>query len=68
MIADTEIFGVLLNVELITSVLALVLTFALHRMLVFFGLHRRIWHPALFETSLFVILWGAITYVSLTFT
>jgi hypothetical protein len=62
--ADTEIFGVLLNAELITSAIALALTFVLHRGLVFLGLHRLIWHPALFETALFVILWSSLNYLS----
>ncbi len=62
MIADTELWGVLVNAELITSAIALVLTFFLHRVLVSLGFHRLIWHPALFEASLFVILCGVINY------
>jgi hypothetical protein len=58
--SDTEIFGVYVNSEFITSLFALILTFALHRILVFFGLNRRVWHQALFETALFVIIWGAV--------
>jgi len=62
---ETAIFGVLINAEFITSFFALVLTFAVHRVLIFFGLHRRIWHPALFETALFIILWGLIMHFSI---
>ena len=64
MTAEIELFGVFLNVELITSVIALALTFAVHRVLGWLGLYRLIWHPALFETALFVILWGVLLYLS----
>ena len=60
MMGETEIFGIYLNSELITSLIALILTFAAHRLLVLLGLHRRIWHQALFDTSLFVIIWGVV--------
>ncbi len=56
--SDIELFGVYVNSEFVTSLLALILTFALHRILVFFGLNRRVWHQALFETAAFVIVWG----------
>ena len=60
MIGETEIFGIYLNSELITSLIALILTFAVHRLLVLLGLHRRVWHQALFDTALFVILWAVV--------
>jgi len=60
MMGETELFGVYLNAELITSLLALILTWGLHRLLVWRGLHRHIWHLALFETALFFIAWGAV--------
>ena len=60
MMGESEFFGVYLNSELVTSIIALFLTFLLYRLLVFFGLHRRVWHQALFETALFVILWGVV--------
>ncbi|WP_283744725.1 DUF1656 domain-containing protein [Sideroxydans sp. CL21] len=58
--SDAEIFGIYLNSEFVTSVIALILTFALHRIVVLFGLNRRVWHQALFETALFVIIWGVV--------
>ena len=60
MISETELFGIYLNSELITSLIALILTFAVHRLLVLLGLHRHIWHQALFETALFLILWDVV--------
>ena len=58
--SETEILGVYVNSEFITSLLALILTFALHRILVFFGWNRRVWHQALFEMAIFVIVWGLV--------
>jgi len=63
MMGETELFGLYLNAELITSLLALVLTWVLHRLLVWRGFHRHIWHLALFETALFFIVWGGILAV-----
>ena len=60
MIGESEIFGVYLNAQLVTSLIALVLTFAVHRVLVFLGFQRHIWHRPLFEIALFIILWGVV--------
>jgi protein AaeX len=60
MMGETELFGVYLNAELMTSMLALIFTWAFHRLLVWLGFHRHIWHLALFETALFFIVWGAV--------
>ena len=66
MMGETEIFGIYLNSELITSLIALILTFVAHRLLVLLGLYRRVWHQALFDTSLFVILWGVVLNLSIS--
>lgn len=60
MMGETEVLGVYLNSELITSLIALILTFVVHRILMFFSFYRHVWHRALFETALFVILWGVV--------
>ncbi|MDD3610477.1 MAG: DUF1656 domain-containing protein [Halothiobacillaceae bacterium] len=63
MMGETELFGVYLNAELVTCCWALLLTWAVHRLLVWLGAHRHIWHLALFETALFFIVWGAVLVV-----
>ena len=63
---ETEFFGIYLNSELVTSLVALMLTFVVHRLLVLSGLHRRVWHQALFDTALFIILWGVVLNFSIT--
>lgn len=60
MIGETEVFGIYLSSELVSSMAALALTVVLHRILVHTGLYRRVWHQALFESALFLIVWGAI--------
>ena len=64
--SETEILGVYVNSEFITSLVALILTFALHRILVSFGLNRRVWHQALFETAIFVVVWGLVLDFSIS--
>ena len=63
---ETEFFGIYLNSELVTSLVPLMLTFVVHRLLVLSGLHRRVWHQALFDTALFIILWGVVLNFSIT--
>jgi protein AaeX len=63
MMGEAELFGVYFNAELITSLLALVVTYLIHRLLVRIGVHRHIWHLALFETALFFIVWGGVILV-----
>jgi len=57
MMGQNEFFGVYANSQLVTSSIALLCTFLLYRVLVFFGIQRFIWHPALFETAAFIIAW-----------
>lgn len=38
--------------------LALVLALLLHRLLIAGGAYRWIWHPVLFDSALFVVVWA----------
>jgi len=60
MIAEFNIGGVLLSSMLAAVVAALLGTFVLRRLLARTGAYRFVWHPALFDASLFVIVWAAI--------
>lgn len=60
MMGESEIFGVYLNAELVTSLIALILSFAVHRLIVWRGWYRHVWHRPLFEIALFVILWSLV--------
>ncbi|MGO9991882.1 MAG: DUF1656 domain-containing protein [Steroidobacteraceae bacterium] len=56
--------GVLLSSMLAAVLIALVAAFALRRLLGLVGAYRFIWHPALFDAALFVILWAAVVALS----
>lgn len=60
MSGETNLFGVYLHAFLVTAVLAFVLTLAVHRLLVWLKVYRHVWHPALFETAVFVTCWALV--------
>ena len=60
MIHEISIAGVFMSSGLVTAIVALLLSIAISRLLGWLGLHRRLWHPALVDTSLFIILWAAL--------
>lgn len=60
MIGELNIGGVLLSSVLVSAVLALIASFAVRRVLSWAGAYRFVWHPALFDTALFVIIWAAV--------
>ncbi|CAN7389022.1 DUF1656 domain-containing protein [Phenylobacterium sp. LjRoot219] len=60
MIGESDVGGVFLSSVLITAVIALALSFLIRRLLALVGAYRFVWHPALFDTALFVILWAAV--------
>jgi hypothetical protein len=65
MTGEWNIGGVFISAVLISALIALGLAFVLRRLLAFLGAYRLIWHPALFDTALFVILWAAVVALPL---
>lgn len=63
MIGEIDIDGVFLSSVLVSAVIALIASFVLRRLLARVGAYRLVWHPALFDTALFVILWAAVVTV-----
>jgi hypothetical protein len=63
MIGEVNVDGVLLSSVLVSAVIALALSFVVRRLLARLGAYRLVWHPALFDTALFVILWAAVIAV-----
>lgn len=59
MIADVNLFGVFVDVALVTALVAAAVLTILHRVLVATGAYRWVWHPALFNLALFAVLWLA---------
>jgi hypothetical protein len=60
---ELNIDGVFLSSVLVSALIALVASFVLRRVLSKVGAYRLVWHPALFDTALFVILWAAVVTV-----
>ncbi len=64
MIEEVSIGGVFVPVLLIWAVLALGPLLVLRRLLAGFGVYRFIWHRALFDIALYVIILGALAAFS----
>ena len=62
---EIDLFGVYLTSVLVTSATSLVITLGLNRALAAVGVYRHVWHRALFETALFVIVWALVLMLSL---
>ncbi len=58
MITEVSLFGVYINAGLVSAALAALLLIALRRVLTAVGAYRWVWHPALVDVALFVLLWG----------
>jgi protein-S-isoprenylcysteine O-methyltransferase Ste14 len=62
MIGEVSIYGLYLPPLLLLTLAALVVARLCKLVLARTGFYRVVWHPALFDFSLFVIVLGALTY------
>jgi hypothetical protein len=62
MIGEVSIYGLYLPPLLLLTLAALVVARLCKLVLARTGFYRAVWHPALFDFSLFVIVLGALTY------
>jgi len=60
MIGELDIDGIFLSPVLVSAVIALFTSIAVRRLLAAVGIYRIVWHPALFDTALFVVLWSVV--------
>jgi len=58
MISEVNLFGIFVNAGLVSAATAALLLAALRRLLTAVGAYRWLWHPALADVALFVLLWG----------
>lgn len=65
MIGEIDLNGVFVSTLLVSAVIALAAAFVLRRLLAVLGAYRLIWHPALFDAALFVIVWAAVVALPL---
>lgn len=59
MIADLNLFGLFVDVALVTALLAAAALTVLRRVLAAIGAYRWVWHPPLVDLALFAVLWLA---------
>jgi protein AaeX len=59
MILDINLFGLFLNAGLVAAIAAALAMWPLRKLLAFAGAYKWVWHPALVDLCLFVLLWCA---------
>jgi hypothetical protein len=64
---ELDLFGVLVPSLLLWSVIAYLLARIISKLIARVGLYRRIWHPALFDFSLYVCLVASLVFTSKEF-
>lgn len=64
MLAEINLFGVLINVGLVSAMVAGVLLLLLRKALTGAGAYRLVWHPALVDLALFTLLWSAVAFAA----
>lgn len=62
MIGEVSLYGLFLPPLLLLALAALVVTRLLKLVLARTRFYRVVWHPALFDFSLFILVLGALTY------
>ncbi|HLY90693.1 MAG TPA: DUF1656 domain-containing protein [Acetobacteraceae bacterium] len=63
MIEEIHLFGIYVPAALFWAMLAVIITFLLRDLLVRLPLHRVLWHPALLELAIFVVIWRALVWL-----
>jgi hypothetical protein len=64
MIGEVSLYGIYVPWLLLLSLLSLAVSRALSFILARVGVYRLVWHPALFDCALFVIVLGGFTFLS----
>lgn len=60
MTGEFDLNGVFLSSLLVFAVIAWAVTAVLRRLLALVGFYRLVWHRALFDYALFVLVWGGV--------
>ena len=63
MIGEFNLYGVYLPWLLVLAVLALALGWAMRKVLAACGVYRVVWHPALFDLALFILILYGLNFV-----
>lgn len=57
---ELDFSGIFISTLVPTALLGLLLTILVRKLLGRFGAYHQIWHPALFDAALFLILWAIV--------
>lgn len=68
MISELSLYGVYLPAILVWSAVAVLATTVLRAILRRIGFYRLVWHPALFDVAIFVILLGGVVALATPWT
>jgi hypothetical protein len=68
MIGEVSLYGIYVPPLLLLMLPALLVSRVLGSVLARAGLYRLVWHPALFDLSLFVIVLGGLSFLASNFT
>jgi hypothetical protein len=61
-IQEYVMHGVFIAAAPLTAVFAFLIAFVLHRVLAALRFYRWVWHPVLFDSAMFVLVWALITF------
>ncbi|MDM0117459.1 DUF1656 domain-containing protein [Variovorax sp. J22R133] len=64
MLAEVSLFGIFVNMGLVSAFLAGALLLPLRKGLTRIGAYRLVWHPALVDLALFTLLWGGVAFAA----
>ena len=65
--AEFNLGGVYLSNVVALALMAFGVAALVRKGLGILGLHRHLWHPALFDAALFVVVWAALSALSVGF-
>jgi hypothetical protein len=57
---EIDVAGIFISTLVPTALIGFVLTVLVRKLLARFGAYRHVWHPALFDAALFLILWAIV--------
>jgi len=64
MIGEASFYGIYMPWLMVLATVALFLAWLLRRLLAVLGVYRWIWHPALFDTAVYVLILFLLAYLS----
>jgi hypothetical protein len=64
-IGELDLNGIFLSPVLVSAVIAFAASLVVRRLFARAGGYRIVWHPSLFDTALFIILWALVAALPL---